>query len=947
MTAPTLFRAYIGPHWRPAGNSHAWDWTRTQDFAFADQPCWLTANIASGQTTASISVPTGLSLPTKGGFWLGPNNKNAGEGWEYIDYSANTLVTPGNYALTGLQRESTQTREHNGIHNLTTHYEMHEIAPGEFIEVEVTEPITSHFWAPLSTNDGKLHVTEEMDANLCATTWSAELSGVLAPRGFMRNNHAVLIRTRPNTATAWTNLLLGWIEEFQIEDDYRRYAKWSLRITSIAGILSRQNCPPIRIGDLDIARAGKVIKTAQILAHPSKEMNSGDFTASDPDLSGASLIDGDPETVCIFERTLGPSGRNYAAEFAMLGVFYVGQMNITIPPGLGKGYRWLMLHVTEDGEFLQLRAESLLATSVEANEYSIHALNGHAGYDSQIILCENLNKFMAMNPLAVPTRIIEGGPTFFDNLNVNPAEGEVLGVADHDGWARSYPIAWGANAPQKAYFIKGNGEHTSLRHWNSGDIGGFPTPQNGEIVRFMYDETKSVDQMFTLTSCDTVGYQEDVAPWALIQLPSMGLRLNADMSKTGTGLIYITDGTVPTTNGLPSSGTIQIGFEQMTFDNKTATSLNITARGVNGTDTSIHEANDQVLIVIDGQATSAFHINHVSIKRNAGDSAPHDYNSPKTFVLRAANSIVMPRMPDHSDEDPASAWYLDYQISSGVVTVADGTTTYDWYLNNRANWLLVELHSMQYEPARPRLNSVEAWLNTSYFDPDQWMPPGTTIGEAYAQIFHLLGIPDAAITDYTSNTDAFELLTGAKPAWPTLVDMADYTNTLIAIDYLNNITLNDNIMWNTDVISGGETTFDRTNSKQVTMIQERPGGVKQLKLEWVNTDGSAGGTIVYPDPEYLIGDYKTVKSNIYPSAELAMASLMRRFTVMRYPATIAIQTAVGDPSYHTGLFYGLDWTFHDGSRAARTGFAQSIDHVLEKTNWQTAVRLIALRAAEY
>ena len=68
---------------------------------------------------------------------------------------------------------------------------------------------------------------------------------------------------------------------------------------------------------------------------------------------------------------------------------------------------------------------------------------------------------------------------------------------------------------------------------------------------------------------------------------------------------------------------------------------------------------------------------------------------------------------------------------------------------------------------------------------------------------------------------------------------------------------------------------------------------------------------------------------------------------MRYPATIAIQVAVGDPTLHTGVFYGLDWTFHDGSRAARVGFAQSIDHLLENTNWQTAIRLVALRGAEY
>ncbi len=242
----------------------------------------------------------------------------------------------------------------------------------------------------------------------------------------MRNNHAVLIRTRPGVGVAWTNLLLGWIEEFQIEDDYRRYAKWSLRITSIAGILNRQHCPPIRIGDLDIAQAGKVIKTAQILAHPSKEMNSGDFTESDPDLSGASLIDGDPETVCIFERTLGPSGRNYAVEHTWMGDFFVGQMNITIPPGLGKGYRWIYIYVANDEEGLRFHAP-IFANSVESEAHGEQGLQGTAGYGSRMIMCENLNKFMAMNPLADPTRIVECGSTFFDNLNVNPTEGEGAG----------------------------------------------------------------------------------------------------------------------------------------------------------------------------------------------------------------------------------------------------------------------------------------------------------------------------------------------------------------------------------------------------------------------------------------------------------------------------------------------------------------------------------------
>ena len=126
-TAPTLFRAYIGPHWRPADNSHAWDWTRTQDCAFADQSGRLLTTLSDGATTASLNFDTHYPLPPKGGLWIGPVPFHATtpspEGWEYVDYSSYTTTQREEYPeiykdhhLAGLQREPSTTREHNGVH---------------------------------------------------------------------------------------------------------------------------------------------------------------------------------------------------------------------------------------------------------------------------------------------------------------------------------------------------------------------------------------------------------------------------------------------------------------------------------------------------------------------------------------------------------------------------------------------------------------------------------------------------------------------------------------------------------------------------------------------------------------------------------------------------------------------------------------------------------------
>lgn len=929
--SPTLFRAYIGPRWRPTTHAHAWDWSRTQDFDLTDKVGRVLSIVASGATTASIDInSTATLLPAKGGLWLGPKSGNASEGWEHVEYSSRTNTTAGsntNYTLSGLLREPSTTREHNGIHTYTS-----DVA---------TAPV--HFWAPLNTNDGKIHIVEEMDANLVASTWSAELSGVLAPRGFLRNEHAVYIKTAESSAGPWTSLLLGWIEEFQVEDDSKRIASWAIRINCIAGVLNRQACPPVRIGDLDIARNGRIVQTSQILAHPVKERNSGDYVAAEPDLSGASLIDGDAETLCIWEKTLGPSGRSYTHEFAAFGNQFIGQANLTIPTGLGKGYRWIQVYSTNNGG-AQTFWDPVFASGTESNAFAVN-LGGNAGQNARIVACENLTKYFAMFPLADPTRVAEIGPTFFDGLNLNSAVGDVLGIGNNasGGW-QGVPYGWGSNPPTKARFRNEDGSDEEALA-----LQGAPTPINGKILRWVYNAALQPTAMFTLSDCDTGAYNDPIDPWVLIQLPGMGLRLLADLTIGYTGVLEVSDGSATSTNGLPASGTVQIGGEQLTYTSKTATTITITARGANSTTAAVHEADDPVYIFENGQATDAYKIHHVTIKRPTGT------NAPKSFTLRISNMIVPPRMPTTDNNDPSHDWHLDYHAAIDVVGHLANEWTWQIYTSPtlaRANWLLVEIHAMQTEPARARLNSIEAWIDSDTFDAAQWLPEDTTIGEAYEHIFSMLGLPASAITDLTTSTDPFQLLTGEKPAWPVLVDLADYTNTLIKVSYLNAITLSDNKMWRTDTVGAGSAsepfaTYTRSTAKAIQTIQERTGAVKQLKMTWINEDGSEGSTLVYPSPADDFGEAQELKSSIYPNSGLALASMQRRYIVLKYPASIGVELATGTPGMSTGLFYGIDWTFHDGTTANRIGLAQSIDTVLEKQNWITALRLIGVREANY
>lgn len=933
MTTPTLFQVYIGPKWLPDTDAHAWDYSWTFDYAYAVPTAigTLGANVAVDAT--SIHIHTAY-MPI-GGFWLQPNPANAqtGQGWEYIDHYTRSGVYP-ELTMTDAEREPAATREHNGVHT-----------SGDYVRL----------WAPLNANDGKLHIVEEMDPALASAAWIADLTGVLAPHGLLRTHHAVLILTNNDglVGGAWTPFLLGWIESFQIEDDYQQYAKWSLRITSIAGILNGQRCPTVRIGELDLAQAGRVIQSAQILAHPSKERNSGDFVAAAPDLTGAALIDGDDSTPCIFERTgaftLGGGARDYHEEEHLFGGSYIGQMNLSMAPGIGKGYRWLQIYKVAGGDTIW--DTYLCQSDPDANEWI--ELEGTYDTNSRIIICENLNKFMAMFPLAEPTRIKEIGSVWFDGLNMNPLEGECIGLMHmSQGWTDPQwlgnPIAFGAAPPESAGLQRGSTRYIA-NQWGHADGAtryGFATPTNGKIAIMDWQGAyHRGDEHFKLVDWDTCAYNTDIAPWVLIQLPGMGLRLAADLAiGTAWGRVAISDGATNSTNGLDASGTLQIGGEQISYSSKNATGVWMTARGVNSTTAAAHLADDPVYIINDGQATDAYPVDHVGWTRPAGK------NSPRDFIMRMSNMLTLPRMPNRDDN---SEYALDYNWNYGVADYLANTWTWDLAtFNVRPTWLLLQISEMQTWPARPRINTILGILDTTCWDDEEWLPVGTDIGAAYTHLLTMVGIPAACIHDYITNNDDFRLITGEKSAWAVLVDIADYTNTIIKVDHMSHIYLYDNNLWQTSYTGPGSmtdpiATYDRATAKNVKLLQERPGAVGQLKLTWVRTDGDDGGTIVYPDPADPTGMVQTIKPAIHASSAYASASLQRRYLVLKYPNSIGVELATGNPALRTGACYGLDWTFHDASSATRVGYCQSIDHVLENFTWTTALRLIGLRAANY
>ena len=149
------------------------------------------------------------------------------------------------------------------------------------------------------------------------------------------------------------------------------------------------------------------------------------------------MTDGDDESLCIFERVLGSYGRGSAEyELNTYGSFFVGQLNISIPPGLGKGYRWIEIWSANGGKIWDTTICSAASGTARPGPAATTRPSARSmvktGRDSKIIICENLAKFSAMNPLADYNRIAEIGSGWFDNLMLDPTRGDCIGLYSHN-----------------------------------------------------------------------------------------------------------------------------------------------------------------------------------------------------------------------------------------------------------------------------------------------------------------------------------------------------------------------------------------------------------------------------------------------------------------------------------------------------------------------------------
>lgn len=881
------WRAWIGPRWRGVDEAGADKWLEIVATAIEllARATTTSATLASGAT--SIALASVAGYPAANGWaWIGPNG--GGEGWEYVDYSA-----VSGSSLTGLTRESSSTREHSGIHS-----------SGAAVRL---------FW-PITTDTGNLSIVESADDAFGLISWQATISGVRLPQAAIRHAHVVAIEYLSEPAADW-NMILGWVDAPHIQDDDRRRAEWTINIVPAIQMVARTKVDGVRVGRINWAEHASASGDT-VLVDARKERSSGDYLAAAPDLTHASAVDGDDDTLWIGERLIGTHD---AASFPGGFDEFASQIRLWKYPGEPNGYRWIeFTGVSNDLNRQLCNKDATVDVLVELSDVP----DG----EGRLAIVEDAALFAEANPLA-SSRIVEVGAAVFDAFNLTK-DCVALMTPGSNTW--SNVVAWGSGADDlRAKHENSPDPDEYSEEWPDNNI---ETPGAGEIIRYRYNASASQRRdHFVVDEKEhalyDIGSGED--PYVLVELPGMGLSLESDIADDDPGngeILYLVDaGGNRATGGLPSSGTVQIATEQISYSAKSDEGLTVTARGANSTTAAAHVAGDAVLVVDGGTATAGAPIKTVTIRRPVGAIVWED------FKIRVS-PLERVRVPSDDNHDD------DYTTIATVTGNSDEEYTVNLSPSKRVRWVIVEIDAMTVDPYRPRINEIEAILDNAYYPTDTWLTGTVYAGEVIERVLRNAGLPSSAVLTVTSGMAVVDGFSTARDlALAVAADFADYSGCLININRGSTVEIAASTVWSAGSHTPVE-TWTRADVRRVEVVQQVNRGVSQVVLPWKLPDESESGEAKYPATADAAGAPLELDEMLFASESAAMNAAKRRYLLERYPWRYVIEMAQGLPSLRPGAVYGLTWQFDSSQPAiSRTLLIVETDHSVENGIWKTTV----------
>lgn len=904
------FKAWIGPQWRRYGETYFYDWTALNAGVSTtlDYSTTLSATVSASDVTANVASAS--SFPSAGGIWLGPNG--SGQGWEYCEFTGKTATS-----LNGLSR-ITDDREHNGVHS---------------------SGATAYFWFPLaSKNDGNLSWSWKTSDNYSNSYWSATLSGMLAPKNVLRPGHAVIVQSRTAPTASFANLMLGWIVDTYIVDDYGYTARWNISFSPSPAMINRDKAPVFTIGAINLGKSGSASASTTLTA-AWKERQSGDYVAASPSFDASNVADDDGGSLWISDKYIGTgytetmtNANNDPTMTASLGELMISQIHFTTPAGQAYGYQWLELTALGPKNWPEL---ALWIGFEDGSSIDVTGRIPALVAGDKVIVCENKDKFQSENPdNSAKTIISLDDMGIYGALN-RPTAGGGVGLyrTGSVGGAWLHYVVWGTG-----YTKVGVTPITTIwsPDWPGTTVGAL-TANSGYTLRYIWANSSTARNNWTYDIINYPGYKlgaTDAKEWVLIQLPGTDLSLKGGITDSYTGLVTLSKSGGDSNNGIyrPGTSTLQIGSEQVTANVSGTTQINITARGINGTTAAAHVAGDPVYVVVSGVATDAYMISQIKWTRSGGTSYAKDFKV-YTSVLES------PRTPEET------GYTSEYSSPITVTSNASSSWTSST-LTSRARNILVEVTAMTDNPSRVRFNSIQATIATSTLDSSTVVASGNA-ADLVEGILGAVGFPTSGITTSYSGTDFESNTTAADYAWKVISDIADYAHLYIYCDLMSKLYIEDNRLWTVSIPDGGiispSVTWQRNSSAQIELVSTIGEPISQTQVNWRAADGSASGEAYYPSSPIGGGEVKVFDDYICPDSATAQIVAKNRYWRTRYPYTVKIQpSAFG--TYTTGVYHAFAWEIDPSVPATdRLAFITSTDHTIANRTGKVSLSGIEIR----
>lgn len=879
------FRALIGPRFHKSDHACFWSWSGLTEGSVYD-PASIpetTVTDALFPNATTLVVDSTENYPASGGLWVGPNGED--EDWEYVEYSGKTSTS-----FTGLVRDPL-TDENTGVHSA-----------GSVVK----------FWWQIEADAGSYTLTEIFSGNLSGIGIQGSMSGDLMPRRSLRNNHLVLIQNRFTDSSYtwgdWHNALVCWIIEPKVNDTYDRRASWDITLGGINEILGQLQVSPLRVGDLDLALMGNATASRQ-LGKQYKELHSGEFLNSNANLAPKSAVDDDPETVYMSEIMIGNDECIESGGYPDLGSAMAGFDQVHIAPyeGQGPGYRWVQMHVKPKKQ-----------TPFIANGFgNSPQFTGVVSVTApRLIFVENIGRFSEENPY----------------LNLDPLEPstqliEIAGVEISGGMTASE--WWDSLAPSGGSVIS----PSSVCSW--GAEGGARAPLPGETTRKLYLSGGS----YVTSHVSTPGYS--MHQWMtrqhylLAELQGLGLTLGQDMTASypgSSGSFVVRSGKTPCSSGLPSSGSLLLGTEYLSYTAKDHGIITVGSRGINGTVASAHKEGEIVYVFEDGIATDGWPVKTFSWQRKSG------LPTLKQFYYFASPFLTRPRIVGDG------LWPNDYDELLYVTgnTLSSHTHT---ITPKRYKWAMLLGERMTTDPYRFAVNQFKVIADPSVYDPHTHID-ASTVFQVARELLLGVGIDDNLIVDLGDTPTISDFATSDDNCWTVLVDLMDRTGCYLTAERDGKISVGLHPFWKSTYSGATTHEWSRSNVSRIELDHVRGTKIGQIELEWELHDKSSYGTVRYPQIKDALGTVQKVGPFRYASEEAAGLAAQKLYTQARRPYSSTLQAATLPWATKPGLIHSITWDFAGEELPHRRSYIlDRVDHRIEASGIEVVMHALQVSGA--